>query len=115
MVGLDPNDFVDTDEVFDDEYNGQNDDGRITYAEFTIVPGSEVSHASLVYHDDGVSFLGGSTGANWAISLYYGYRYNGQDLPISDKAARHVLEKLGDSGRDLSATDWTAYDWTSFG
>lgn len=109
MTGLDPNDFVDLDEAFEDDY----DPDEITYAEFTIVPGDQVNHAALVYSSRGVSFLGGSTGTNWAISLYQGYHYNGQDLPISGDVARHVLETLAGT-RDLESYEWAAHNWTYF-
>lgn len=103
---LDPNDFIDTDAVFDAEYNPD----RITLATFTIVPGDQVNHCELVYWDDGVTFLGGPTGTNWAISMYYGYRYNGDDIPIMPDAARHILETLAGS-RDLKDYDWAAQNW----
>lgn len=107
----DPNEFVDVDEAFKDEPDYNPDE--ITFAEFTIVPGDDVNHAALVYWADGVSFFGGSTGCKWAISLYQGYHYNGQDLPIGDDAAQHVLETLADN-RELEEYEWTAQNWTYF-
>lgn len=107
--GLDPNDFVDPDDVFEEEYDAD----EITLASFTIVPGEGVNHAELVYQANGISFLGGSTGSNWAIDLYYGYRYNGQNLPIPDDAARHVLEKLSGTN-NFEDYDWAAQDWAYF-
>jgi hypothetical protein len=107
---LDPNDFVDADEVFGDDYDADS----ISCAWFTIVPGGEVDHASLVYYEDGHSFLGGTPGTKWAISLNGGYRYNGQDLPLHDpRAPRHVLEELSGT-EDLSEFDWPAVNWAYF-
>jgi len=107
---LDPNDFVDTDEAFEDDYDAD----EITFAGFTIVPGDQVSHAELVYWADGVSFLGGRPSVCWAISLYQGYHYNGQDLPLHDPdEARHVLETLSGT-TELAEYDWAAQDWAYF-
>lgn len=106
---INPDDLIDIDQVFGDEH----DASTVSYAEFTIVPGEQVNHAALVFRRGGISFLGGDTGLNWAISLYQGYHYNGQDLPIGEQAARHVLEKLAGS-RDLAGYDWAAQDWTYF-
>lgn len=107
---IDPRDFVDPDDVFEDDY----DPDEITLASFTIVPGGEVAHATLEWRANGISFLGGSTGTNWAIGLYYGYRYNGQDLPLHDPdAARHVLEKLSGT-TNLEDYDWAAQNWAYF-
>ena len=102
MNGLDPNDFVDTDEIEDwDDYDAD----EITHAGFTIVPGDQVDHASLIYRADGVYGPEGSTRQRWGISLYYGYRYNGDDIPIPDAYARHILENLA------SHTPIEEYDW----
>ena len=107
---LDPNDFVDTDEVFEDDY----DPDEITLATFTIVPGDSVDHATLVYNEHGFSFLGGSSGPKWAIDLYSGYRYNGQPLELHDPdQARHVLETLAGTS-EFSEYDWSAQDWAYF-
>lgn len=57
---MNPNDFVDTDAAFDDDY----DPDEITFAEFTVVPGDEVNHATLVYNGSGVAFLGGRPHTN---------------------------------------------------
>lgn len=107
---LDPNDFVNPDDVFEDDYDAE----KITLATFTIVPGDQVDHATLVYNERGHAFLGGSGGPKWAISLYYGYRYNGQDLPLHDPdEARHVLETLSGT-TNLEEYDWAAQDWAYF-
>ena len=67
---LDPNDFVDVDEAFEDDYEPD----RITLASFVVVTGGEVASASLEYNERGFSFLGGSGGPKWAINLYAIYR-----------------------------------------
>ncbi len=106
----DPNDFVNVDEAFGDGY----DRDRIALASFVIVPGGEVANASLEYKDRGFAFLGGSGGPKWAIDLYAGYRYNGQDIPIHDPdAIRHILEKLAGTS-DLSEYDWAGDDHAYF-
>ena len=106
----DPNDFVDVDAAFNDDY----DPGEITLATFTVVPGDQVAHAELVYKAHGHHFLGGSAGPEWAIGLYYGYRYNGQNLPLHDPdEPRHVLEILAGT-RSLEEYDWTGQDWAYF-
>jgi len=107
---LDPNDFVDVDEAFEDDYEPD----RITLASFVVVPGGQVASASLEYNERGFAFLGGSGGPKWAIDLYSGYHYNGQALPLHDPdEPRHVLETL--SGTDgLASYDWAAQDWTYF-
>lgn len=105
--GLDPNDWIDPDDVFEDDYDAE----RITYAEFVIIRGDH-ENLSLVFWDTGISLEGGSTGCNWALSFYSGYQYNGQDIPIGDYAAEHVLSNL--AKRDLESFDWEAQDWTYF-
>lgn len=107
---INPDDLINVGQVFGDD----NDDrSTVTYAEWTIVPGGDVNHAALVFRRGGMEFLGGSTGTEWGISLYQGHHYNGQTLPISEAAARHVLETLAGS-RDLDGYDWAAQDWTYF-
>jgi len=107
---LDPNDFVDADEVFGDDYNPD----RITWASFVVVPGNADDHATLSYYDRGHHFLGGSSGPKWAIELYSAFRYNGQALPLHDPGEpRHVLEKLS-GGEDLESYNWAAQSWTYF-
>jgi hypothetical protein len=104
--GLDPNGWIDTDEVFPDDY----DDDSITYAEFTIISGDAES-LSLVYWDDGVRLEGGSTGCNWGLSFYSAYRYNGQTIPIYDSSAEHILSNLSSEGNNWKEYDWAAQDW----
>lgn len=106
---IDPNDFVDTDAVFEDDYDPE----KVTMATFTIVHGDEVNHAELVFRDDGIHFLGRSTRAKWGVSLYEGYHYNGQDLPIRPEAARHVLETVSGT-TNLEEYDWSAQNWAYF-
>jgi hypothetical protein len=107
---LNPNDFVDVDEAFEDDY----DPDEITLATFTIVPGDQVGHAYLEYNERGHAFLGGSGGPKWAIGLYQGYHYNGQSLPLHDPdEARHVLETLSGTS-NLEEYDWAAQDWADF-
>jgi hypothetical protein len=100
MPRLDPDDFVDF-------------DGSIDYANFTIIPGDEVDHASLVFRRDGVTFLGGQTGECWAIDLYYPGRYNGDSIPISGRHARHILEKVT-SAPTIEAEGWVGRRGTHF-
>jgi hypothetical protein len=105
--GLDPNDWIDVDEMFPDDYGPD----EITYAGFTIVPGDTTDYCSLIWWADGVNLEGGGTGCNWAISMYYGYRYNGQDIPIGDYAAEHILKNLSGKGNNWKEYDWAAQDW----
>lgn len=110
MAELDPNGFVNIDEAFDDEWDDQPDE--IRYAEFGLISGLS-GKATLIYKSDGISLEGGATGTKWAIALYSGYHYNGQDIPIRERAARHVLETI--SGMDsLDEYEWTAQNWTYF-
>lgn len=44
--------------------------------------------------------------------MYQGYHYNGQDIPIADDAAEHILETLGE--KPFDEYDWTGRDWTYF-
>lgn len=104
---LDPDDFIDHEEIFADDYDGQADadeDYDIYHASFTIVPGGDVDHATLVFWRNGVEHFR----QQWGISLYYGYRYNGQDIPISEERAQHILENIGG---DVDEYDWEAQDW----
>jgi hypothetical protein len=46
--------------------------------------------------------------------MYYGYRYNGQDIPIHDPdAIRHILEKLAGTIY-LAEYDWAGDDHAYF-
>lgn len=101
---LDPNDFVDVNEATGGK--------KIERATFTIIPGTN-RNAALRFRAGGIGFLGAQTSHNWAISLYSGNKYNGQDLPISDEAARHVLEKLARS-RDIEDFEWAEYESNNF-
>lgn len=97
-----PEDFLDLEEMFGDEEPPE----EITHASFTIIPGDNVNHASLVYWANGVE----GTRMNWGLSMYYGYRYNGPDIPIGDSQAKRILENLVGAGEELedidSDTNW---------
>jgi hypothetical protein len=107
---LDPNEFVDTDAVFDPEYDAE----KITMACFTVVPGESVDHAVLVYSESTMGLGGKRADTRWALSLYAAYHYNGDSLPLHDHdAPRYVLESIAGT-RDLAEYDWAAADWAYF-
>lgn len=112
MKSLNPNDFVDPDEVFEDDYDAE----EISLAEFTIVPGDDINHAALVWSKKGIGQPGGGrrSGPTWALSMYYGYRYNGDDIPIPDASAKHILGNLLGAGASAEDTDWAALGWAYF-
>lgn len=109
----DPNDFVDVDEAFEEGY----DPDEITLATFTIASGDSVDHATLEYRKGGVYGPAGAgkAGTEWAIGLYRGYHYNGDDIPIAADYAAHILSTLAGVNEDhLEEYDWTAQDWAYF-
>lgn len=107
-MGLDPNDFVDADEVFEDDYDAD----EITYANFVIVPGPDVNYTSLVFNAEGIYGPSGRSGSRWGINMYYGYRYNGDAIPIAESHAEYILDNIGD--HDHESFDWAAQNWTYF-
>lgn len=91
-----PSQFVAVDDVLPEG----SDADEITFAEFVIVPGSDIDHTTLVYRADGIE----GTRGTWGLSMYYPYRYNGPDVAISDRDADRILRNLYDD--DLDSVDW---------
>jgi len=107
---IDPNEWVDTDAAFPDDYNP---DGGIGYGEFTLVPGEDIDRLALVFNTSGISFLGARSGSHWGLSIHSPYHYSGQVIPVHDDYAEHILAEV--SGTDVFAEyDWAAQDWTYF-
>lgn len=108
-ASLDPDEWVDAEEVFGDDYDPE---AGITRAEFTLIPYEGVYRLLLVFKADGVRLRGEKPEMSWGLSFYSAYRINAA-IPIPRDHAKLILSKLSGTN-DFADYDWAEKDWTYF-